>query len=501
MTPADRMKLVRKWKLCDTCLNDHGHAECKFRMRCTIGGCMERHNPLLHQGSGMVVMNAHIRLNSSILFRMLPVTLYFRDKSVTTLAFLDEGASVTMVEKALADQLGAEGVRQRLEIRWTGDVARVEKDSRRISLKISAVGGTQQLLMNEVCTVGELALPEQSLDAREMVHRYEHLRGLPVTSYRRNRPRILIGLNNIHTMAPIDARLGEPGEPIAVKSPLGWTIYGPRRGAKSSDAHMVGYHDEISNEQIHDLIKRQYALEESVICRLKESAEDRKARDILETTTVRVGERFETGLLWKSDNPQFPDSYPMALRRCKQLDNRLNKNPTLRETVRRQIMEYQEKGYAHQATTEELNNANPSKVWYIPLDVVVNPMKGKVRLVWDGRASVKGISLNSQLMKGPDMLASLPAVINRFRERRVGFGGDIKEMYHQIKIRKEDKSAQRFLFRAVEGEAPKVYVMDVATFGSTCSPSSAQFIKNKNALEFAAEFPEAAEALRRRLLR
>lgn len=269
-----------------------------------------------------------------------------------------------MVEKALADQLGAEGVRQRLEIRWTGDVARVEKDLRRISLKISAVGGTQQLLMNEVCTVGELALPEQSLDAREMVHRYEHLRGLPVTSYRRNRPRILIGLNNIHTMAPVDARLGEPGEPIAVKSPLGWTIYGPRRGAKSSDAHMVGYHDEISNEQIHDLIKRQYALEESVICRLKESAEDRRAREILETTTVRVGDRFETGLLWKSDNPQFPDSYPMALRRCKQLDNRLNKNPTLRETVRRQIMEYQEKGYAHQATTEELNNANPSKVWY-----------------------------------------------------------------------------------------------------------------------------------------
>ncbi|XP_062710901.1 uncharacterized protein LOC134288972 [Aedes albopictus] len=185
----------------------------------------------------------------------------------------------------------------------------------------------------------------------------------------------------------------------------------------------------------------------------------------------------------------------MALRRCKQLENRLSKNSTLRENVHRQIEEYQNKGYAHLATPDELAMANPSRVWYIPLDVVVNPLKGKVRLVWDGRASVNGVSLNSQLMKGPDLLTSLPAVINRFRERRIGLGGDIKEMYHQIKIREEDKQFQRFLFRAIEGEPPKVYVMDVATFGSTCSPSSAQYIKNKNALEFAAEFPEAAEAI------
>ncbi|XP_055623474.1 uncharacterized protein LOC129766901 [Toxorhynchites rutilus septentrionalis] len=37
--------------------------------------------------------------------------------------------------------------------------------------------------------------------------------------------------------------------------------------------------------------------------------------------------------------------------------------------------------------------------------------------------------------------------------------------------------------------------MDVATFGSTCSPASAQYVKNQNAKELSNKFPRAAEAI------
>lgn len=70
-----------------------------------------------------------------------------------------------------------------------------------------------------------------------------------------------------------------------------------------------------------------------------------------------------------------------------------------------------------------------------PLGVVQNPNKpGKVRVVWDAAAKTGGVSLNSMLLKGPDLLTSLPAVLFRFRQREVAITGDIKEMFHQIII-------------------------------------------------------------------
>ena len=182
-----------------------------------------------------------------------------------------------------------------------------------------------------------------------------------------------------------------------------------------------------------------------------------------------------------------------------QLEKKLERSPELYRNVRNQIDEYQAKKYAHEATKEELRPADPERTWYLPLNVVLNPKKpGKIRLIWDAAATVQGISLNSMLLKGPDLLVPLMSVLLIFRERRIAFGGDIREMYHQMEIIAKDKSAQRFLFRNNRAEEPKVYVMDVATFGSTCSPASAQYVKNRNAEEHAGRFPEAAAAIIKR---
>ncbi|XP_055543012.1 uncharacterized protein LOC129728591 [Wyeomyia smithii] len=96
------------------------------------------------------------------------------------------------------------------------------------------------------------------------------------------------------------------------------------------------------------------------------------------------------------------------------------------------------------------------------------------------------MALERKLERDPALKENVPRVICRFRERPVAFGGDIQEMYHQIRTRSEDKQAQRFLFRSNSVETPQVYVMDVATFGSTCSPCSAQYVKNLNSEQFSA---------------
>lgn len=227
-----------------------------------------------------------------------------------------------------------------------------------------------------------------------------------------------------------------------------------------------------------------------------ESVDDNRARKIMEQTTVRRGDRFETGLIWKYDVIEFPDSFNMAVKRLECLERRMMRDPTLATNLKNQIMEYQLKGYAHRATEEELSQADPKRVWYLPLGAVTNPRKpGKVRLIWDAAAKVDGISLNSMLLKGPDQLTSLPAVLSRFRQYPVGVSADIKEMFHQLLIRPADRHSQRFVFRNNPADPVDIYLMDVATFGSTCSPASAQFVKNQNAEAFVNIFPRAVEGI------
>ncbi|XP_036341135.1 uncharacterized protein LOC118750530 [Rhagoletis pomonella] len=86
-------------------------------------------------------------------------------------------------------------------------------------------------------------------------------------------------------------------------------------------------------------------------------------------------------------------------------------------------------------------------------------------------------------------------VLMKFRQKPIAFSSDIEEMFHQVVVRAKDQPAQRFLWREKPDEEIVEYSMRVMTFGATCSPCAAQFVKNKNALEFSEEFPDAVNAI------
>lgn len=207
MCYADRMKVVDHFKLCHRCLIEHGKVSCDVEVWCNIEDCRQPHNPLLHRKSSSIGTSAHIKSKNNVLFRMIPVKLHCGESPVSTLAFLDEGSSVTLIEQNLSDRLLAVGVHEELTIEWTSGIERVERNSKRIDLHVSAKGVHDKMLLKTVHTVDNLNLPTQSFDAKETLTQCEHLRGLPISSYS-GRPEILIGVNNIHSFAPIDSRIG-----------------------------------------------------------------------------------------------------------------------------------------------------------------------------------------------------------------------------------------------------------------------------------------------------
>ncbi|XP_062714276.1 uncharacterized protein LOC134291034 [Aedes albopictus] len=505
----DKWKVAQEEHLCRRCLYPHGKWPCKAPV-CGVGGCEQKHHRLLHPGdpradntttsapvSGVISVHQH---HHRVLFRIIPVVLHANGRSVGTFAFLDSGSDATLVDRSLAEQLGVQGPTSPLCMQWTNGVKRVEEDSQQIQMNISGSVSGKQFSLRKVQTVGGLELPQQSVDFEELRARYPYLNGLPVESFRDAKPGILIGLDHTRLKTTLKLREGREHEPVAAKTRLGWVIYG-RSGdaANTSSQHVLHIGTRKRDDDLHELVKSFFSMESVGVSidQVKESAEDQRARDILQSTTRRTENgRFETGLLWKFDDVEFPNSKPMAERRLKCLENRLLKSPHLYTNVRQQIADYVSKGYAHKATGQEIAEMNPKRTWFLPLGIVVNPKKpDKVRVVWDAAASVQGVSLNSVLLKGPDLMTSLQTVLSRYRQREIAISGDIMEMFHQVLISRQDRSAQWFLWRDYPSESIQVYVMDVAIFGATCSPSSTQYVKNLNAGEYSAEFPRASEAI------
>nr|XP_049463118.1 uncharacterized protein LOC125906755 [Anopheles coluzzii] len=516
----DRWRRARELSVCFSCLEKHNWRSCKNRSRCGINDCAFRHHALLHdpdasiespstadrerrhfpRTSGsqthQVINNYHQSNPMSALFRIVPVTAYGPGVMIKTFAFLDEGSSMTLMDEDLAKQLGVKGDRRPLCIKWTGDTTRVEPASMMIDLQIGPVTSTKRFTLKAVRTVTSLSLPQQTFTMDDK--RWDHLKQLPLPEYRDARPQLLIGLDNLRLAVPLKTREGLAGEPVAVKTRLGWCVYGKTAGSQIGRVlHMCECGASDENTTIQGALRKFYELEQlGTVSSDVPDPDERRALTILETTTVRIGNRFESGLLWKTDNVELPSSLGMARRRLECLERRMERDPNLKTVVHHHIADMMEKGYIHKATSAELAECNSKRIWYLPLGVVTNPKKpGKVRIIWDAAAKVQGTSLNDMLLKGPDELISLPGVLFRFRMYGIAVCADVKEMFLQIRMRDEDKHAQRFLWREDPADDIATYFVDVVTFGSACSPATAQYVKNRNAREHAEKYPRAVRGI------
>lgn len=393
--------------------------------------------------------------------------------------------------------MSIDGEENPLCLRWTGNVTRVEAESRTVQLSISARNGERQFALTNVRTVKDLSLPFQTVDDN-LIKSQSHLADLPIQRYDMAQPKLLIGLNNCKLGVSQKVRYSRESGLVCTQTVFGWIVH----GITNVQSHHIISEPSLNVHQcdcdLHYLVKQHFTLENMGITSTKNnlpSLDEERALDILCKYSRRINGRFETALLWAADNIILPNNYDMAVRRHLSLERKLIKNPGLFDNMKTQIQEYLTNNYIRILPKAEVSRQHP-RLWYLPIFPVVNANKpGKVRIVWDAAASYKNVSLNSKLLKGPDQLTSLVGVLYRFREHSIAIAADIKQMFHQIRVREEDRISQRFLWRNSPNEDLQIMEMMVMTFGASCSPCCAQFIKNKNAEEFRSEFSEAADAI------
>jgi hypothetical protein len=513
----EKLKWLSTNKICSRCLGSNQHAALNCPREGKIPHCRRNNCPnpanhctIMHPAQGSNAIALHINAIGKTLFKMVPVYVFDGNGNrVTTTLLMDRGAGASLVNRAFFDTLGIEGEEFQLRLNWLQpSTAHPDSNAIRHTLKIAPIHDpTRIITLNDMSALSGVTLPLQEQDPKALMSEYSYLRNAKIPAFSRQRPQILLGLPHSRHMVSLETICDDSQEsaPIAERTPLGWTVSGSHWSSKSvfhiceegqaSCSHAeLEERDGITLNELHETIKHFNSFDVLGICENRQHLcrDDSTALKIMRHTMRQVGERYEIGLYWKAEECTLPNNHATALKRLRTTETRLKKLDMV-DWANQHQKTLQDLGFVRKATENDLNPKTPHKrVNYVIGFVTFNQNKSppKPRWVVDTASKHDGVSLNSQLLKGPDNLIPLTQALFHFRERAIATVGDVTKMYHQILIKKEDQQVQRFLWRDCdESREPTTFIFQSMLFGPTCSPSQANSVRIDVAKKLKNKFP------------
>ncbi|UYV84339.1 hypothetical protein LAZ67_X001892 [Cordylochernes scorpioides] len=537
LSKCDRWKdldLNQKWKiikrtrpsLCTSCLRQERHRSCQCLKNeiCDINGCEKIHHRSLHNYSAPQGENSSQEtsklsssqqdnptsgsvnitvVNGEAVIKgcdgplpIIPVVIKGPSGKHRTYALLDTGASRTLISKGLADSVGLEGKSHHYSYGTSSGETVMEPNAVLVNCEVAGTfRGAPYRPMQNAVNVSSLKMRPYSISIKKMRHKWPHLNKVKAQDLKNVVPELIIGINNLRLILPRELALGPPDAPIGWRTLLGWTVGGNFYDLMETQG-CVNYtvSEPINDNDLHELIKSSFSTENfGVIPRTRWQGMNQvegRAYDILQKTTKRTGACWETGLLWRDAEGTLSESYQIALGRLRHKERKLAKDPLLLAAYKGKFDEYLEKGYIRKLDSIEVTKGS-ERTWYISHFGVTNPNKpGKLRLVFGAAARSNGVSLNEALSKGPDLISPLTSVLWKFRVHNIALTGDITDMFHRVRVIKEDQCNQRFLWRNMNTSIePDHYEMQVLIFGATSSPYS-----EENCMDLRRELSEVNSA-------
>ena len=189
---------------------------------------------------------------------------------------------------------------------------------------------------------------------------------------------------------------------------------------------------------------------------------------------------LEMPLPFRQKNAKMPNNRVQALNRLYGLLRTLKKKPHF--TFMEKILS---KGHASPVPPDEIKpKEKPGELWYLPHLGVYHPKKPtQIQVVFDSSAEYEGVSLNKELLPGPDMMNSLLGVLIRFRREDTAVMCDIEQMFHSFHVNPLHRDFLWFLwFEGNTAGKPIIeYRMNVHLFGNGPSPAVATIGLRKTA--------------------
>ena len=534
-TLPERKEFLKRKGLCFACY-DTGHRSNGCAQRRTCKTCSRRHPTGLHDDNFRstqpaseqqssppsqqenVTVNAQTEIaeaicnaagaeNSVSAVPIVPVRLRYAESEVLTYAMLDTCSTGSFVLEDIAVSLGVKGSHTQLMVKTVNGV-KLHHTKVLNGLIVTDLNGDHAVQLPKIYTKEDLSTCE-NVPSPEFAYQWKHLeriaRDLP-PQLPGAKIGLLIGSNCPKALEPMDVLASEDGGPFAIKTFAGWAIVGPlymsdeehrmvdcnRVVAKEvGSGRNLDHHFAMENK-VREIVTPQELnkmLELDFSERTDDNGQEYSQEDKTFLKIVNHGVRrtddnhYEIPLPFRRDDPCFPENREQVLQRARWLKRKLIRSDTFYKDYVSFMNGIIAKGFARKVPSHLLS-AKPGQLWYIPHHGVYHAKKPeKIRVVFDCSARFGGISLNDQLLQGPDLTNRLVGVLTRFRQNPVAFMGDIDAMFHQVRVPEDQRDFLRFLWWPGGDFTQDLaeYQMNVHLFGAISSPSCSNYALRRSA--------------------
>lgn len=515
---SERTIFIVSKGLCINCFHPHKVEECTSRFSCKI--CNARHNSVLH-GSATIfnittdeerieeisteelqaremaqVFTVSIDnrfFNRRVILATALIYIEYQNRTMCIRALIDQGSTANLITQGASKALNL--VESNVDIPITSVGGHITcKVTKMTSFTIRSTLNESYTLNMNALVVPRITTLETIQPKREWSH-LECLKLADPDTKGRHKIDVLIGAETFAQLLMKGLVKGNPDQPIAQQTELGWIISG---GSTEMCKPIIPiFTITIDSEELSTSLQKFWEAEEIPRKKIYTTEEKLAENYFLETTKRGDDGRFIVKLPFKpTSNRIIGDSFSIAKQRFTSMARRFNKKPEFRQKYDQCIEEYL-----------TLNHMEPiidpqKALYYVPHHPVLKESSTttKVRPVFDASCMTSlGKSLNSELLVGPTIQPDLFTLLIGWRLYEYVITGDIEKMYRQVWVDPDDSKFQCIVWQPPNGErepdSVKSYCLKTVTFGVASAPFAAIRCLHQVAEEIKIKFPHIASRI------
>lgn len=518
---SEKHKFAMDHKLCFACLGPHTSSKCNSTVICTK--CKGKHITLMHRdrplsnannqeqpaassnysGSSYctAVCGNKFETKTCLKIVLVDVGLPSSSKVLRCYAMLDEQSTSSFVDQKLLDFFSVQTPLEEYCLNTLSGTSTVVQGRSITDLHVRGVGEDRTFLLPKLLTSDCIPSSKDGIASPSIVRSYPHMAHLADNFYEVDPKAEVLMLLGLDADEALSSYSSSTSPPFVHHTALGWALVGsvcPLKQPLSPKMTLLTVldHEHFSTKPVfpnREVHSRTSLLRDPFHVAPGDELTGPSREDLQFLDTVSTGIHVNDSghiampLPFRSAIVRLPNNCSAVFQRTKNTLTRLKKDKDKLNQCIESMQKTISSDYVELVPASELTPAE-GKAWWLPVFPVTHPKKGKVRLVFDGSAVYSGVSINQQLLQGPDHNNRLRGVLLRFRAGLVGFAADIESMFHNFHLNPEDKDFFRFFWFKDNNPSHEIvqYRAKSHIFGSTSSPAIANF-----GLRFTTKHPDA----------